>query len=1263
MAVELKTNVVIGGQTTAGFNALAGKIQQIGSIIDQVGSKVRDWEKESLETYKNYETYMLEAKGAMSAQYETTGELERAYSTMEQKAQEWAASTIFHTNDVSKAISEAAHAGWSLDEMLTGIPGAMELAQAGNLDLSTGLDMLIKNINGLGLEFSDSKGFIDQWVMAANSSATTVGELGEAMERMGATARFGDSSGELLTMLAVLADTGTTGAAAGTLLRNSMIRLIAPTKTATGAMKELSIEAADYEEAVGSDAQTLSEVNSMLKAVGFSAYKDTGELKPFLTIFKELNAATKNMTEQDRNKVLSAIFPTRTITGALALLEAAANDYDGLLEKILASGGYAAEVAETQTSGLMGAEEIFASKWEEFSRKVGETLSEPVEGGLSWLGEQVDKLNNLDEATLSALVGGLTTIAGLGPALMIGGAAIKAFTALGPVGAAAVFAAVSIGTLASYLTKVNQLALENNFGQMSIDLNAVKSTLGEVGTELAQKFSDLNEYSSAAKQAATDYQEAGTLLAEGLTTKMITGAEVTEADKTKLENYGKTMIESLKNGITIATAEKMELASLLFSESEGTDSDTDLANNPYYASIISLLETGMGDAKSRAAELSKELRDALTSAFADGQLSEAELANIQSIMDQMNELMAGLSPSDTEKNKLLLKSQRTSLESMKEFSDEVNQAREAAFAGMDEEMLDMQAQLMTYYDWAVEHGQKIIDPATGQYVDASSVNINDLIKSTQDQYEAKRTTWERDYDDMLRRGWDNALRTSDTGDFFAEAGSIIGNLQAGWITSAEATKQIADIFGADAPMLAKSMDEMFTYFGGAGEMQRRAREYREMGGAENEERAAWYENMLYMRQALGGPTNMVNDIPTTEGRQAVREMVNALADVYNAADAGYIPDGQEAIEAYQRLTNEQKAAWDAEVGKLRETYDLGAIAEEYGGGDLDAQLGEWLGAYLISHGKVQAPEDYLWGEEEPTIPVKPEIDEDADLNIEDLLEEDQIIKVKAELDEDDVELDIEDLIEEDQKLPVDLETEDAEAKLGDLQDQAEEIVEDPLTLEMDTEEAEEKVAGVGEAIDGLGEREPVIVLELDSSAVDEWEKEDTTSLHTIGLEDGTAGWSPPGDTSSTHTIYIKTVGGGVGGGRSGSGGGGGGNVVAALYAEGGRATEPSIFGEGDTPEWAIPEEHSERTASLLNQAREASGFTWDELIGLHGGLNGGTGVTVNIGSYSPVINANDASGVEQALAEDKARLTEIVQKAVKTAMAENRLRDAVEVYA
>ena len=90
------------------------------------------------------------------------------------------------------------------------------------------------------------------------------------------------------------------------------------------------------------------------------------------------------------------------------------------------------------------------------------------------------------------------------------------------------------------------------------------------------------------------------------------------------------------------------------------------------------------------------------------------------------------------------------------------------------------------------------------------------------------------------------------------------------------------------------------------------------------------------------------------------------------------------------------------------------------------------------------------------------------------------------------------------------------------------------------------------------------------------------------------------------------------------------------YATGGRATSASIFAEAG-PEWAIPEEHSQRTAELLASAARASGFTAKEIAERTGGLNGNTTVAPQF-IFAPTIHANDGPGVKAALDKGKAEM-------------------------
>ena len=264
----------LNGEVGAGASRIGDFLTSLGSTLDRIGGKTREFEKESVQVYRSYEDEMLAAKFALSAQADSTTELERQMAGLESAAQKWASTSIFHTDDVSKAINEAAHAGWDYEEILEGIPNAMLIAQAGGMDLSQGLDYLVKMMNATKTPMSDMGKVIDQWSMAANISATNIDEMGEAFMSMGAAAQFGDSTAELFSMLAALANVGTTGSQAGTALRSTLMRLIAPTTKAEAAMSLLGADAEELNEVLADT--NVTKAAKKLEGLGFSAY-DTSQ--------------------------------------------------------------------------------------------------------------------------------------------------------------------------------------------------------------------------------------------------------------------------------------------------------------------------------------------------------------------------------------------------------------------------------------------------------------------------------------------------------------------------------------------------------------------------------------------------------------------------------------------------------------------------------------------------------------------------------------------------------------------------------------------------------------------------------------------------------------------------------------------------------------------------------------------------------------------------------------------------------------------------
>ena len=1292
MAVELRTNVIIGGRTDGSFDALAAKIASIAAAIDAIGGPLREFGSDALDTFKDYETYMLEAKGAMSANYDSASLLERDYANLQKQIQEWSATTIFHTDDYAKAASEAAHAGWEYSEMLEGIPRAALLAQAGNITLSTGLDYLIKTLNGTGTAFEDSGTLVDQWVMAAYSSATTVDELGQAMVKMGATARFGDSNAELLALLGTLANAGAVGTEAGTLLRNTMIRLIAPTDKAGAAMEILGASTEEIEDVLADT--SITKAAKQLQGLGFSAYDAEGNLKPMIQIFTDLNECLSGLNEQTQNELLSAIFPTRTITGARAILEAI-SELPALYEKILASNGFAERTAEIQTSGLMGAQELFLSKVEELERKIGEELAPQMESFYSLAGGFFDMLNGMNPVLFSTLTGMFEGIALAGPAL--GGVAMAMFATrrLGVAGTGILLAAAGVGALTGYLSKINEMELEGTFGTMTANLTDIGNALDGVSKDLAAQMESFTTYGEAAKAAAAAYEEAGTTLTESLWTKMVTGAKIEKGseDYNALVKGGEDMIAALKEGVTKATEEKIKFTDYLF----GTNvfNETNKESDPLYASLMSLITVGYDDAIAKAEQKGQELRKAMLSAFSDGKLSSEELSGIQQLMAELNEIQSAVGGYDYQKELELRRSQRVSYDSLKDFTEQNKTAREQAAAALQDEWDAYYAQTKVMGQYAVDNGIQLPDPETGELVTWTPETLDRALGLVEQRYAARAAQATAAFDDMVLSGWDNGLATSELSEAYKASRDAVEAYQSGKTDLEGAYRQF---FGGttnkDASLLQEVMGDLVDLYGGSEEILNQIETYRKAGGSENLARANYLEwaylmanaNSVMQDYVLGqinkgdaGQTETTKDVidrRTSESEKETAESAEALSEAAEQQQAA-----AEAVSEYAKTATDAETAQRELVDKINGTQsnaptqgnEVQAVMQEGVNAQATQQQAEaekTVAAYAEQNNAAMQERvrqmETLQGQAaryQKQVDVLSEKSNSYAAQMADLTEQlENHPPTVSGLPQKQLQEQIDSLAQVKQSIDEQLAA--SQDKLTAVQEQMAEL---QAELNVETN-ADEAAAGIAAAAAGPYTAE-VEVIYNDPGFTPSGGG--TITIDVVYNDSG----GPSGGSTSTTSTSSKSTGKSNSGNNSNSLFSKAANTISSwansiqskisglFHAEGGRSDTPAIFGEAG-PEWAIPEEHSDRTAELLNAAREASGFSWNELIARYGGLNGRSdGVVVNIGSYAPVITAQDSRGVEQKLIEDKERLKRLVGDAVRDAMDRNALHDAIEVYA
>lgn len=1077
MAVNLLTNVIIGGQTTAGFNALAAKIQSVGAEIDRIGKYARDFEKESAQVYRNYEDNMLAAEYALSAQYDSASELGKVMKNLDKYAQDWAASTIFHTDDVSKAIDQAAHAGWNYEKIIEGIPQAMYIAQAGNMDLSTGLDYLVKMMGATQTEFEKTGSVIDQWAMASNLSATNIDEMGEAFKSMGSAATFGDSTAELFTLLAMLADVGTVGNRAGTQLRSAMVRIVAPTTKAEAAMSLLGADADEINEALSDT--NVTKAAKTLQGLGFSAYDSQGKLLPMIQIFSNLYDAMDGLEEQAQNEILTAIFPTRTIAAARAFMAAIGN---GKMEKtfqaISNSEGYAAKGAKIMMSGMTGSIETLKSKWEEFKRSIGETLAPTIERVADILGSLVDGINNLSPETLAGLTNMLTVLGAAGPLIMGAGAVMKFISVLGVWGTMAVGAAAGVAYLIGHMQKLNEQEFRGNFGDLELDIDELGKHVDGLQTNFDNQLIAISEWEQGLEQAEQKYATTSSKLSETLLMDVLTGKELTKKDKDAIFNYADQIYSAVMDGIDNAKASDLTFLQSLFGDRSTEGEDV------VYNTAANVVDQYYGGLYEEAYEIGATIRKQLTEALKDGNLNEEERQAVQASIDRLNEIEAQIaSTRDKEAYYAqLYKAQSVSWDTVSEFASENQKKQESKL----KELADLYAAKYGHYQAAFEEA---IDNGT-EFKDLHG----NMRKVTREDWAAFEEEFYKEYADARQSVIDmyGGVTAKAFDSLFNDSDMSVGWNYLKWMQQNGISMMTTDENGV--------------------------RRFNQEEMQLTPEIASAIISSFEGVNRAGGVQKLIDKLSPYAGNQKVAEYIELL---------NMIPDLASVAEAYK--TNANKEAVD-NLSSLRSRW-----------GELDAEEQQFQ--RTLDSGKyAEGSADYL-----------------------------KILQGLTDV--------------QGQKAQVELDIESAEEEIERLKAEAGK----DFTVTVETE--------------------------IDDTAVKKY-KPDAKTMQIIPFIFG-------------HT-----------------------------YAEGGRATEPSIFGEAGA-EWAIPEAHTDRTAELLNAARQASGFTWSDLISRFGGLNANPNHQSVVVHYAPTINATNADGVAGVLQKDKARLL----KMVRDMLTYLSIRDDVEAYA
>ena len=1256
MAQTLETIIAINARSN-GFSDVGNTLTQLGVQIDQLSEKLINFGRDSLDTYEDYEKNMAEARGALATRYgRDTKELDEVMHQLDSQARVWASTTIFHTDDVGHAITEAAHAGWDLDQIMTGIPAAMRLAQAAGIDLSDALYYITEAAKAGQIEFGDLSEFTDMWAYAANNSNGTIETFGDSMLRLGSVMNFAGSREELLALIAIMHETGTEGATSATLLRTAMMNILAPSGTAGTVLEQLGAT----EEEIRSIREDASKVEALniLESYGFSAFDENGQAKPILTIFHDLRDVLSEIAggyeNIDKNEttlgILGTIFGKRGITGALNIMNML--EYGNELVQDLQSGaaeGYGSYLSDTMMDTLYGDLETWESKVENLKLRTGETLAAQVEPALESLGGIIDDIANMDTGTFNALVSGLEVIAAAGPGMLLAGGAFRfignaaaVFTT--PVGmyvGAAALAIIATTGLMSVLDALYEADYASKFGDLSLDNSQVKTYVDGLKTSFDDAMASITAYDQALTAAVDRYTTSSSTLKSNLLTDMLTGTEIKEGTKEydQLVGLGEDMIAAVNDGILNNYSSTMTSVTQLAGE------DTE---NPIWTQIIDVLEAQLQEELGRAEALGKKLRDTLFNAITnDGKLTADEMADIQSIMDEQNELLALQIDREhyIQRQSIMRKAQTLGLDAIRESSALVEAERDSEWNDLLERQSGDMFDLMAAYDRAIANGTEIAEVAqdengnyylTGRNIQATEADKEMARAWLAQRQENQRYEWTGRFSDFLMGIWTEGITSSELngqwgsleelGRSYREAG--------GFVTQEAAQAYNSSGSAADAQQTADYLMEMVEALGGREVLQGYYDYFEGIGDIEMAEN---YRRIMDMYDALGGVPAATADAGTHgEGDHSdVMGSYEQMATLLSGAGTNLTPEGLATALAQHREwygTDMDAEAWNTLLGEgLYRQMSEAALASGYNNltGWIEGlgiqpsentypievvdQIDREIGTIARMRGQIaDITENGLWqninGNTSYRLP-----DEQAEARVQQI-EADISVRQNA---------------------------------LADLY--SENGIAIPVTPYVEGTDAMESLRdqGVQVQVDGDTQQLDATIEAEDGQTLMQYVSGDATDLHmSIMDENGqTLVENVTGDASQLESIISRYNGQTIRLNLSGM----------RMFAEGGRATTASIFGEGDTAEWAIPEEHSERTAALLDRARAASGFTWAEILSRYGGLNANPTNRPTTLVYSPTIYAENADGVDQKLLQDKDRLEKWY--------AEKQMMDRLEVYA
>jgi len=417
-------------------------------------------------TFANFETRMVKVKAI-------TGATDDQFKELQDTARDWAQKTEFSATQVAGGMQFLAQAGFTAEKTMAAIPQTLKLASVGMMDLAQASDIVTNIMSGMGRTTDQLSDTVDILVSASTGANTNVQQLGEAFKFVGPVARSaGIGFEETTAFLALLGNAGIQASLAGTSLRGSITRLLAPTDKSA----------------------------AILKKLGISAVTAGGELKPLDQIIGQLQQSGATTAQ------IMQVFGLRAGPGMAAQIAVGQKGFETFVQRLRDStkGVGAAQTILNDVAKTTAFQfKVLVSKFQEAAIAIGQELAPTIMSLNLGLQAVVDWFNALSPsvksaighillgaAAFTAVVTVVATLMTIAPALVTAVGAIGgAFAGAGAIASLAwspitLIVLAVVAAIAAAITIVGALrrAWESNFGGIQ---DKVAAVVGFVKNEIA----------------------------------------------------------------------------------------------------------------------------------------------------------------------------------------------------------------------------------------------------------------------------------------------------------------------------------------------------------------------------------------------------------------------------------------------------------------------------------------------------------------------------------------------------------------------------------------------------------------------------------------------------------------------------------------------------------------------------------------------------------------------------------------------------------